>query len=195
MMDGGETMVVVPVTPLKAKREKMVARWKWAKDLSLTQKAADLLSLCEESMNDRRVINIADTKTYAEIYSFLLECLHEIKLATGIEPKKQIPVSNNNKSVSDKDIRETADLVTANIINTTKEVLTSDEAARYMGISKSYLYKLTMNATIPCYKPMGKMVYFNRKELEAWLQSNRCATDAELSQKAQAYCLKKNVKR
>lgn len=90
-----------------------------------------------------------------------------------------------------EELVKVADLITANIINTQKEVLTSDEAARYMGISKSYLYKLTMNATIPCYKPMGKMVYFNRKELEQWLQSNRASTDAELTQKAQSYCMKK----
>lgn len=83
-----------------------------------------------------------------------------------------------------------ADLVTANIINCTKEVLTSDEAARYMGIKKSYLYKLTMRQEIPHYKPLGKMCYFNRVELEQWLQSNRVATADELSQKAQAYCMK-----
>lgn len=73
----------------------------------------------------------------------------------------------------------------------TKEVLTSDEAARYMGISKSYLYKLTMRAAIPCYKPMGKMVYFNRQELESWLQSNRAATDTELTDKANRLMAKK----
>lgn len=68
-----------------------------------------------------------------------------------------------------------ADQVTANIINCTKEVLTSAEAAKYMGISMSYLYKLTMRQQIPHYKPMGKMCYFNRKELEQWLQGNRVA--------------------
>ena len=66
-----------------------------------------------------------------------------------------------------------ADMVTANTIFTTKEVLTSDEAAAYMGISKSYLYKLTMKGAVPHYKPMGKMCYFNRNELEQWLQTNR----------------------
>lgn len=86
-----------------------------------------------------------------------------------------------------------ADLVTANIINCTKEVLTSDEAALYMGVSKSYLYKLTMRKEIPHYKPMGKMCYFNRLELEEWLQQNRCATDSEISQKAQAYCMRKGA--
>ena len=94
-----------------------------------------------------------------------------------------------------EEIREVADLITANIINTSKEVLTSDEAARYMGISKSYLYKLTMGQKIPHYKPMGKMCYFNRQEVEEWLQSNRIATEAEISQQAQTYCMEKGGKR
>lgn len=87
--------------------------------------------------------------------------------------------------------RQIADFITANTLFCTKEVLTSDEAARYMGISKSYLYKLTMRQQIPHYKPMGKMCYFNRTELEQWLQSNRVSTDTEISQQAQAYCMEK----
>ncbi len=90
-----------------------------------------------------------------------------------------------------EELKKVADLVTANIIFCTKEVLTSDEASKYMGISKSYLYKLTMKQEIPHYKPMGKMVYFNRLELEQWLQSNRAATENEISQRANAYCMKK----
>ena len=78
-----------------------------------------------------------------------------------------------------------ADLITANIIGTQKEVLTSDEAASYLGVSKSCLYKWTMSRQIPHYKPNGKMCYFNRKEVEAWMQSNRVATDAELEHQAQ----------
>ena len=92
-------------------------------------------------------------------------------------------------------MKQVADLITANIIGTTKEVLTSDEAARYMGISKSHLYKMTMQQKIPHYKPTGKMCYFNRQELEGWLQSNRVATNDELEQQAQAYCMKKGGKR
>jgi len=87
-----------------------------------------------------------------------------------------------------EELKEVADLVTANIISCKKEVLTSDEAAAYMGVSKSYLYKLTARKEIPHYKPNGKMCYFNRKELEQWLQSNRVSTDAELSQQALRYC-------
>ena len=77
--------------------------------------------------------------------------------------------------MTQEEIMEIANEVTNNIIFCTKEVLTSDEAAAYMGISKSYLYKLTMKQAIPHYKPMGKMCYFNRKELESWLQSNKVA--------------------
>lgn len=90
-----------------------------------------------------------------------------------------------------EELKQVADLITANTIFCTKEVLTSDEAARYMGISKSYLYKLTMRQEIPHYKPMGKMVYFNRVELENWIQGNRIATNDEISQQAQTYCMKK----
>jgi excisionase family DNA binding protein len=77
----------------------------------------------------------------------------------------------------------------------TKEVLTSDEAARYMGISKSYLYKLTMRAIIPHFKPMGKMCYFNRVELEQWLQQNRVATQRDLQDRANSYCMGKGGER
>lgn len=90
-----------------------------------------------------------------------------------------------------EELKQVADFITANTIFCTKEVLTSDEAARYMGVSKSYLYKLTMNQQIPHYKPMGKMCYFNRLELEQWLQNNRVATAAEIEQRAQAYCIRK----
>lgn len=89
------------------------------------------------------------------------------------------------------DINEFAATVAERAALATKEVLTSVEAAKYMGISMSYLYKLTMRREIPHFKPMGKMCYFNRRELEEWLQSNRVSTDNELKELAQTYCLKK----
>jgi excisionase family DNA binding protein len=72
-----------------------------------------------------------------------------------------------------------------------KDVITFAEAALFTGISKSYLYKLTSAAKIPHYKPMGKLVYFSRAELQAWLLSNRVATTAEIDEKASLYCLAK----
>ena len=91
-----------------------------------------------------------------------------------------------NKRVMQEKLKQVADLITANIIGTQKEVLTSDEAARYLGVSKSCLYKWTMGRQIPHYKsPTGKMCFFNRKEIEAWMQSQRVATNDELEQQAQ----------
>ena len=110
-------------------------------------------------------------------------CIHPGKASTF--QSKGMMTNEERKAI--------ADLITANVIGCTKEVLTSDEAAVYMGVSKSYLYKLTMRKQIPHYKPMGKMCYFNRAELEEWLQQNRCATDAELSQKAAGYCQRKGA--
>ena len=93
--------------------------------------------------------------------------------------------------MSNEALQQITDLVTARTLFATKEVLTSEETARYMGVSRSYLYKLTMRREIPHYKPMGKMCYFNRQELEAWLQTNRVATATELNDKAVAMCNRK----
>ncbi len=76
----------------------------------------------------------------------------------------------------------------------TKEVLTFAEAAIFTGLSKSYLYKLTSGQKIPHYKPAGKVVYFNRTELQAWLQQNRVSTTDEIETKAQAFCMQKGGK-
>lgn len=54
-----------------------------------------------------------------------------------------------------------------------KEVLTTVEASAYLGISESYIYKLTSLKQIPHYKPNGKLVYFNRKELCEWAMRNQ----------------------
>ncbi len=72
-----------------------------------------------------------------------------------------------------------------------KEVLTFDEAVAYTGLSKSWLYKLTSTKQIPHYKPSGKLCYFDRMELDAWIRQNRVSTTEEIEMQAQAHCLKK----
>lgn len=90
-----------------------------------------------------------------------------------------------------EDIKKITDSVIDNTLFCNKDVLTAEETARYMGISKSYLYKLTMRKEIPHYKPMGKMCYFNRAEVEEWLQSNRCATATEIADRANRILMQK----
>lgn len=57
-----------------------------------------------------------------------------------------------------------------------KEVLTTAEASAFLGLSESYIYKLTSHKQIPHYKPNGKLVYFNRKELCEWAMRNQVQT-------------------
>ena len=58
----------------------------------------------------------------------------------------------------------------------TDKPLTFEEAADYLGLSKSYLYKLTSANKIPHYKPQGKRVYFAKVELDTWLLRNPIKT-------------------
>ena len=71
-----------------------------------------------------------------------------------------------------------------------KEILTIEEAAEFLSVSKSYLYKQTSAQAIPHYKPTGKRCYFKRRELEAWILAGRISTKSEIAQRANAYCLK-----
>lgn len=94
------------------------------------------------------------------------------------------------KAMKRDELTELAKELANRVLFTTKEVLTSDETAKYMGVSKSYLYKLTMHKIIPHYKPTGKVVYFNRLEIEQWLQKNRVSSADEIKNKVNEYCAK-----
>ena len=54
-----------------------------------------------------------------------------------------------------------------------KETMTMTELAEYAKLSKSTLYKLTSRNEIPHYSPTGKNLYFNRKEIDIWLTTNK----------------------
>lgn len=62
---------------------------------------------------------------------------------------------------------------------TVKEILTTAEASVYLGLSESYIYKLTSSKQIPHYKPNGKLVYFNRRELCDWAMRNQVQTTGQ----------------
>ena len=63
-----------------------------------------------------------------------------------------------------------------------KTVLNFNEACSYLDVSLSHLYKLTSTRQIPHFCPQGKKLYFNRTELDAWLQRNRQSTNEEIEQ-------------
>lgn len=69
----------------------------------------------------------------------------------------------------------------------TKEVLTAEEAAMYLGLSMSHLYRLTSLNQIPYSKPNGKLMYFRRTDIETWAMSNPIASEQQLDDIAMAY--------
>ena len=74
-----------------------------------------------------------------------------------------------------------------NLIYLSKNVLSFEEASRFLNLSKSYLYKLTSAGVIPHYKPQGKMIYFEKTALEEWLRQNPVKTQEQIAQEAQRY--------
>ena len=70
-----------------------------------------------------------------------------------------------------------------------KEVLNFDDACNYLDISASHLYKLTSQKSIPHFCPQGKKLYFNRAELDEWLQRNRQTSTDEIETMAANYLL------
>ena len=69
--------------------------------------------------------------------------------------------------------------VLENTLNVAKEVLTLEEAALFMGISKSSLYKMTHRHELPFFRTNGKLITFAQAELLQWTRQNRSLSDAE----------------
>jgi len=75
------------------------------------------------------------------------------------------------------------------MVFTVKNIFSFDEASKFLNLSKSYLYKLTSGNLIPHYKPQGKMLYFEKEELEAWLRQNPVKTGMQIEKEAQQYVM------
>lgn len=75
-----------------------------------------------------------------------------------------------------------------------KKVLTFDEACDYTGISRSYMYKLTGSQSIPCSKPNGKVIFFEKEKLDEWLLQNKRKSNQEIENEASSYVLKNKRK-
>ena len=73
---------------------------------------------------------------------------------------------------------------------TFNEVLNLNQAAEYISLSKSAIYKKTSERNIPHFK-QGKKLYFKRSELDEWLTGQRIKTSAEIEKEADDYIMKK----
>ena len=100
---------------------------------------------------------MAKKKTEYELWAKRIELLEmQVKELTTVEPE----VINERL----KSIEET--------LYTTKDILNMKEVCQYLDISQSLLYKLTCSGEIPHFKPRGKMIFFEKKELIEWIKKS-----------------------
>ncbi|MES2378116.1 MAG: excisionase family DNA-binding protein [Bacteroidota bacterium] len=78
-----------------------------------------------------------------------------------------------------------------NLLLAQKQVLNINEFCRYVGVSKSFCYKLTHTKAIPFYCPNGKLIFFNRDEVDKWLLSNPINPVADVEQETINYIANK----
>src|SRR5215510_12579292 len=76
-----------------------------------------------------------------------------------------------------------------------KDVYTFEECCLYTGISRTYMYKLTCTSRIPHFKPHGKIIYFSKAEIDAWLLKNPVKTTEAIEQEAATYLITGRHKR
>ena len=72
-----------------------------------------------------------------------------------------------------------------NHIYVCKDMFTPQEAAKYMGISLSHLYRLTSNNDLTKYKPSGKLMYLSKDELNHWMKQNEILSNEALEERGQ----------
>lgn len=53
-----------------------------------------------------------------------------------------------------------------------KKILTFEEGCKFLGLSKSYVYKMTSASILPFSKPNGKRIFFEREKLEKFMLRN-----------------------
>ena len=59
------------------------------------------------------------------------------------------------------------------------------EAATYLSIAQGTLYNLVHSKRITCYKPSGKLLFFYRADLDAFVQRGQKLADFEVIKKAE----------
>lgn len=64
-----------------------------------------------------------------------------------------------------------------------QQYLALDDAAQYLCISKSTLYKHTAEGNIPFFKPNGKLILFSKSDLDDWISKRKIYSNNELIKK------------
>lgn len=75
-----------------------------------------------------------------------------------------------------------------------KEILTIEEASQFLNLAKQTLYGMTSRNEIPFLKKSRKL-YFNRTDLENWLQEGKRKSKDEIAIEAAQFVQSKKVRR
>lgn len=89
--------------------------------------------------------------------------------------------------MSQKDIIEKLESIERLLTVQKSKPFTFDAASSYLGISKSYLYKLTSGGKIPYYKPFGKKIYFDKAKLDEWVYQNPVKSISQIEDEADKF--------
>jgi excisionase family DNA binding protein len=54
----------------------------------------------------------------------------------------------------------------------------------FLGVSKSFIYKLSSLNVLPKYCPNGKILFFKKTDVIKWIEKNRIPSDDELQAEA-----------
>lgn len=69
-------------------------------------------------------------------------------------------------------VEENAEKSASSISFLHKQIMNLKEAALYMGLSSSMIYKMTMKRELPFSKPGGKLIYFRKCDLDDYMLGN-----------------------
>ena len=89
-----------------------------------------------------------------------------------------------------EEIKKQLDRIEQLTLLAAKTVLKTEEVAILTGLSESFIYKLTSQKKIPHYKKEGKILYFDKQEIEDWMKETRIATVQETEADAQRYLVR-----
>lgn len=67
------------------------------------------------------------------------------------------------------------------ILKKQKQIMNLDAFCAYTGFSHSFTYKLTSGNQIPFYRPSGKLIMFEKTEVDEWLTKNRIKPFSEIT--------------
>lgn len=91
-------------------------------------------------------------------------------------------------------VEANSQMAAQNSLLASKSVLNTKEVAVLTGLKVAYIYRLTSTNKIPYYK-RGKLVYFDKSEVEAWMKQTRVGTKEEALNTAARYNMQRDQKR